>query len=319
MERAVMTSTAVSAAERAPRRVLDLRAPVPPGWVRELLGDAAGGATHTIEGLPVRVDALGALRFASITVVDAAHLDDAPFREVVARAFRALLQLAHHQSRVPVRFWNYVPDLRRPAEDGFTRYEVFNAGRHDGFAALAGEHDFRLHLPTSSGVGHRGDDFVVQVLLAPAAGVPVENPRQTPAYRYSRRYGELPPCFSRATLLAEPVVFDGVACRGLVAGTASIEGEDTVHPEELDAQLAVTLHNLDAIAAAIGAVGGGAATGLGSYRDLRVYVSDARYADAVARTFAPAFPRLGHLEIAIADICRQGLLMEAEGLITLDD
>jgi chorismate lyase/3-hydroxybenzoate synthase len=314
-----MTSAAVSAVQYAPQRLLDLRAPLPPAWVRKLLAASSGPVVHGVDGLRVRIDAVGALRFASITVPGAADLADAPFRAAVARSYRALLAMADELRRAPVRFWNYVPDLRRPSRDGFTRYEVFNAGRHDGFAPHAGDHDFRPHLPTSSGVGHRGDDFVVQVLMAPAAGAPVENPRQTPAYRYSRRYGELPPCFSRATLLAEPISFAGVACRGLVAGTASIEGEHTVHPDDLEAQLEVTLHNLRAIARAVGAAAGGAEAGLGSYRDLRVYVSDPRFAGAVVRGFEPEFPRLAHIEIAVADICRRGLLMEAEGIVTLDD
>ena len=30
----------------------------------------------------------------------------------------------------------------------------------------------------------------------------MENPRQTPSYRYSERYGPSPPCFARATLAA---------------------------------------------------------------------------------------------------------------------
>ena len=32
-----------------------------------------------------------------------------------------------------------------------------------------------------------------------APGVAIENPRQTPSYHYSRRYGPRPPCFARAT------------------------------------------------------------------------------------------------------------------------
>ena len=34
--------------------------------------------------------------------------------------------------------------------------------------------------------------------------MPVENPRQIPAFRYSKRYGPIPPCFARATRIKTP-------------------------------------------------------------------------------------------------------------------
>ena len=118
------------------------------------------------------------------------------------------------------------PVFRTTAGDGMNRYMVFNAGRHRGYRRrLSGRRDLPPSaIATASGVGTDGDDLFVAALGALRAGVPVENPRQIPAYRYSARYGPIPPCFSRATLELEPK-------RLFVGGTSSVCGEDSVHPE----------------------------------------------------------------------------------------
>src|SRR6187455_2321525 len=109
---------------------------------------------------------------------------------------------------------------------GLTRYMVFNAGR---FAALEELHGGRGELERSvasaTGVGHKGEDLHVHCLATRAGGRAVENPRQVPAYRYSTRYGPVPPCFARATEVAS------YGSRTLlVAGTSAVQGEDSTHP-----------------------------------------------------------------------------------------
>ena len=103
--------------------------------------------------------------------------------------------------RHPVRFWNFVPGIHADMGDGLDRYMVFNAGRFAAFCDWFGPAaTFNRHVPTASAVGiaqRRRSSSTRSATLE--AGVPVENPRQMPAYSYSRRYGPLPPCFARAT------------------------------------------------------------------------------------------------------------------------
>ena len=81
---------------------------------------------------------------------------------------------------------------------GLDRYMVFNAGRFDGYAQwLCASDGFGRLLPTASAVGVISDDLVIYCLASDTRGTPVENPRQKPAYKYSQRYGPMPPCFSR--------------------------------------------------------------------------------------------------------------------------
>src|SRR5436190_23935161 len=56
---------------------------------------------------------------------------------------------------------------------------------------------------------------------------------------YSRRFGPIPPCFSRASI----AVIAGTPMM-LVAGTASIRGEESVHVNDLGGQLRETFLNL---------------------------------------------------------------------------
>ena len=220
-----------------------------------------------------------------------------------------------------VRFWNHIPDIRRTNERGLDRYMVFNAGR---FAACSqwfgGPAAFDRLLPTASAVGHDGADLVVHALAGNDAGVAVENPRQVPSYRYSQRFGPRPPCFARATVLhgaGGPLI--------LVAGTASIRGQETVYVGDVRAQMLETFENLSVLVEAAAAAVRPIAPPrppqpaqcplepLRRFRELRVYYVRERDRLTVARMVAAALPHLEHVECVRADLCRPDLLVEVEG------
>jgi enamine deaminase RidA (YjgF/YER057c/UK114 family) len=139
----------------------------------------------------------------------------------------------------------------------------------------------------------------------------VENPRQTPSWRYSQRYGPTPPRFSRATVAAlenEPVV--------LLGGTASIVGEDTVHVGDLERQTHETLRNLAALIAAA-SIREDESGALDRLRSLRVYVTAPQHADEVRDVLASRCPHLSDVEFATSALCRPELLVEIEGVAAL--
>ena len=195
---------------------------------------------------------------------------------------------------------------------------VFNAGRFDGYAQWLCASDlsrrsakadgFGRLLPTASAVGVISDDLVIYCLASDTRGTPVENPRQKPAYKYSQRYGPMPPCFSRATIAD----VNGRR-RLLVGGTASIVGEDSAHLNDVGAQLEETLRNLEAlIDAATGQKESGCA--LARLIDLRVYVSRAEDAPSIHAELTARCPRASRIELVIARVCRPELLLEIEGV-----
>jgi len=312
----------------------------PPGWALELVRGAADLVWRPAEdGVQTRL--LEGQRFvlASARIPAALRLSSELFRAATAAAYAAISRcLEGCRAFHPVRCWNLIPGILEPLGEHRHRYMVFNAGRHDAFAkwlgagtgkrgrpgggASAGDTEARLlqHLPTASGVGRAGEELVVHCLAACSPGVPVENPRQVPSYRYSERYGQTPPCFARATrLMDEP----GTAGWVLVGGTASVRGEQTVHAGDLQAQTEETVANLEALlAAAAGSAGTGAAQPPSGFRHLRVYTPRLDDLDRVRRLVGSCLGHLmtadGSVELLHAELCRPDLLIEIEGLAILE-
>lgn len=321
--------------------------PRPPGWVSAL--EAHG----QIQMLPrahaattdLRTVSHGTLFHATTAIPRADRLDAAALEAAVAAAYLSLGEVITREGRHAIRFWNFIPDIHADMGDGRDRYMVFNAGRFSAFTQWYGPRDaFCRALPTASAVGIREGDgsLVVHAVAADAAGLPVENPRQVPAYSYSARYGALPPCFARATLVDSPAGGRGRLL--LVGGTASILGEDSAHLSDARAQTTETFENLAKLLAAAqappdaagdrssssaaarrdagtsGAAPSAEADGessLAAFSTLRVYIVRREDADIVRDMVTARLPRTTSVEFAQADLCRQNLLVEIEGVARL--
>src|SRR5690606_8127364 len=122
------------------------------------------------------------------------------------------------------------------------RYMIFNAGRYAAYTQWNDCRGLPSDIATASGVGHTGTDLFVHCLAGRVCGIPVENPRQIPAWKYSQQYGPFPPSFTRATLLRDKEID-----RLFVGGTASICGERSRHFANLKQQTRETLLNLAAV------------------------------------------------------------------------
>lgn len=222
--------------------------------------------------------------------------------EAVAGLYSQLARDLTCQEQFPLRIWNFVPDIQAPMSCG-DRYMAFNAGRFAAYTRWFGDADrFSAAIPTASGVGVDGDALWVHVLSAPSPGTPIENPRQIPAYRYSRRYGQRPPCFARATEFDDQL---------LIGGTASIIGEDSLHDEDLGTQTHETLRNLAALIQS--ATRCPLDHALDRLIDVRVHVSDPAFATTVATILDEQIAADCRVEFVGAQLCRRELLVEIEG------
>ncbi len=173
-----------------------------------------------------------------MVVPGADRLPDVEFERLTAEAYRLLHRgLDASPAGHAVRLWNFIPGIGDEAGSGLglhgnagagadlDRYMVFNAGRFAAYdERYGGAARFDRHIPTASGVGTAGSDLVLHCLADRHPGAPVENPRQRAAYRYSKRYGPLPPCFARATRIASP---RGDGQTLLIGGTSSVVGEES--------------------------------------------------------------------------------------------
>jgi chorismate lyase/3-hydroxybenzoate synthase len=282
-------------------------APEPPPWVAELMVDARARETDPA----VRTLSSGDLALVSIVVPGARQLDAERLGSEVAGAYDAVGRALRAIQRRPIRWWNYLPDPGEMITDALDRYMVFNAGRREGFGRVSRGEPIQPFAATASAVGIATDELVIHCLSSSSGGAAVENPRQTPAWQYSARYGPVPPTFSRATT-AE------VGGRRLlvVGGTASVVGEDSMHVGDVHAQLEETFCNIGALVSSAQRNHEAAAHALARMTDVRVYLTPNQPATTVHAAVQRRCPR-ARIEIVTASLCRPELLVEIEGLAEL--
>jgi chorismate lyase / 3-hydroxybenzoate synthase len=224
------------------------------------------------------------------------ELDERAWGGLRAATREAYGRLMHLQAREPAlhvwRVWNFIEAINEGAGDD-ERYRQFCQGRADGLGAGLPS------LPAASALGRRDGERVLQLIwiAGPAPGTAIENPRQVPAWRYPRRYGPVSPSFSRAMRVGSEVT---------IAGTASIVGHESLHRDDLRAQVGESLANLAAVTAAAGLHDAG-------LRAIKAYVRELEDMDAVAAQIGASHPQ-GAACVVQADICRSDLLVELEAL-----
>jgi chorismate lyase/3-hydroxybenzoate synthase len=279
--------------------------PEPPAWVGHLFAEPRA----TVQDPGTRAAALTCCRGGMFTLVsgvayEPAEKATAPFADAVASLYRSIGRELSRQNRHAVRIWNFVPDIQGPIPGAGDRYMAFNLGRFAAYCDwFGGPESFQTTLPTSSAVGVSERAVWVHVLAADAPGTPVENPRQIPSYRYSRRYGVRPPCFARATKVGSSL---------LIGGTASILGEQSRHAGDIRAQTRETFENLAALITA--AFPSACRKPLESLQSLRVHVRDAQNAPVVQTLLDQLAPEIPDVEFVQAALCRKELLLEIEGV-----
>jgi chorismate lyase / 3-hydroxybenzoate synthase len=284
-----------------------------PCWVGNLIRGQA--KRQSLDGFEMTVSRGEAASLVSLSLLGARELDSAQFEQRTAEAFgriRSLVATLGHKH--PVRFWNAVPDIHQQLDADRDRYMVFNAGRFHVFDDWFGESgQFTSRLPAASTVGHHGDTLYLNCLAFGQPGVALENPRQTPAFRYSSRYGALPPCFARACVVAHPL-FEGPVL--VASGTASILGEQSVHKNDLESQLSESLENLRTLIDEARGRDKPAAK-LDAFVDLRVFHTRRQDAGMIESTIRRSIGSATSLQISHAELCRTDLLVEIEGIARL--
>jgi chorismate lyase/3-hydroxybenzoate synthase len=299
--------------------LLDRPGSSPPGWVDEWVG---AGEPSSIEAGPLRLEAWTGATFSrfSLRIEGVEEMDAPRLQQSVGEAYLRVFERLASQRLHLLRTWAAIPRIHAPHGD-LDRYMVFNAGRFAAFAAwLGGQGAFARSVTTASAVGSSEEALEIHCLASVEPGVPVDNPRQVPAYRYSRQFGPLPPCFARATLLPSP---PGERAVVMVGGTASIVGEESRHKGDLTRQIDETHRNLAAVVASAGARATGVSREdlpecwLASYRELRLYYRDESGRNEIVDRTLDAFSGVRRVEARQAELCRPELLVEIEGVAEL--
>ena len=208
-----------------------------------------------------------------------------------------------------LRIWNYFPAINEGEGDA-ERYRRFCVGR-----ARAVDGAFNDPPPAATAIGASEDTGAVQViaLCSRAPAIALENPRQTPAWRYPREFGPVSPGFSRGALLDA----EGAQPRLLASGTASIVGHVSQHVGDVGAQLRESLANLQALLDE-GSARCGRRFSFAGCEALRVYLRepvDLAEAQAVIAESALPSERVVYLH---GEVCRRELAVELEGVFAAD-
>jgi chorismate lyase / 3-hydroxybenzoate synthase len=204
------------------------------------------------------------------------------------------------------RAWNYMPDIT-----GITyrqeRYQQFNAGRQKGFAASA--RAVTGNVPAACAIGVHGGPLSVAFLAGRKPTIALENPRQISAYHYPDQYGALRPTFSRASLatLHQQELL-------LLSGTASILGHETTHIGDIAQQTQETLRNIQAVLDQANLHTQSNTEYQLHDLQLRAYVRHAKDIDVVRNIVNASMKSSAEVLYLNADICRQDLDIEIEGI-----
>lgn len=228
------------------------------------------------------------------------------------KAHEVLIRSGCHFNRV-IRTWLYQGNI--VGHEGKTvRYHELNRARTDFFETDA---QIAAPYPASTGIGQEGTDVTMSCVALTAddpdafRNVALENPLQTSAFDYEKKYSVKSPKFSRAmaTVLDRQAIV-------WVSGTASIIASETCHLGDVAGQTYQTIENIRELISSQNLAQHGIeklGANLGDLASARVYIKN--HADyPTVRSICEEL--LGQTPIIYveADVCRDDLLVEIEAI-----
>lgn len=230
--------------------------------------------------------------------------------KLVFRAYKEILGfLDRMQYPFLARCWNYFPDINQE-NNGIERYKLFCSGRHNAFAEKY--QPMSCQLPAASAIGSQSGPLTINFIAARNnKGEHIENPRQVSAYQYPVEYGQCSPSFARATYM------DLKGSKYLyVAGTASIVGYKSCHKDNLLLQLQETHQNLDSLLDHSRCLlnRGAEKVEIKDAYVIKTYIRDVESLRLVEKLLEERLAGAQHRLYLIGDICRKELLLEVEGI-----
>ena len=222
--------------------------------------------------------------------------------ETTLRAYRSILDALRRLGHFHLwRCWNVIPDIHE-RENDLDHYMQFCLGRH---RALVTEEKLPgRKLPAASAVGSHDNRIQISFVAGKASGAAFENPEQVSAYAYPRQYGPASPSFSRSLFAGHHL---------WLSGTASIAGHQSIHATDLSAQVHETAARIRTLVESVRTENH---PPVKPPEHLKVYLRHRDSADGLIPVLRSAFPGGTSFHLVEADICRDDLLIEIEGVTT---
>ncbi|MCW0483071.1 hypothetical protein [Gaoshiqia sediminis] len=220
-----------------------------------------------------------------------------------------------------VRQWNYVEQIfgfQQLNSKNRQHYQLFNEVRSEYYS----NHRSRCDFPAATGIGVDQNGVTIECMLMKGNSklkvIPISNPKQLNSYKYgqtvlkgdpaNQRKANQVPQFERAKL-----VTNGRSSRVFVSGTASIVGQETIGPGDVEKQTRTTIDNMELLTSKMNLKSHCPELTVypEKYAYVRVYVKEEKDIPKVKSICREHF---GHVPITFvkADICRADLLVEIE-------
>lgn len=212
-----------------------------------------------------------------------------------------------------VRQWNYIEHIC--ICDGQSQhYQDFNDSRSHFYAKA----DWSSGYPAATGIGTEHGGIMVEFIAIQGEeliNLALDNPLQVAAHKYSQGVllGAEDPCFrKRSTPKFERARVLGLPGRQTVyiSGTAAIRGEVSLVADDITEQTRMTMQNIDYL---ISNENYPVENSSGVYEILRIYVKNPCQLEDARQYMKANYPDTTKIFIC-ADICREELLVEIEGI-----
>lgn len=213
-----------------------------------------------------------------------------------------------------LRVWNYIPSINAETPHGgelSEMYHYFNKGRFEAYVAHFGEDKEKWSIPAASAVGVDGNILTVEFFAVFSVPVFLENKVQVPAIDYSKKYGPVPPLFTRGA------IFDNQGQRLLItSGTAAIKGENSLHFDDPVRQFMEAIDNIRILISQFNLRLHEVEFGFGleDLQLLRVYYRHEQDKEKLGALARKVIDPDCNLVMMQAEICRKELLVEIEGV-----
>lgn len=287
---------------------------------KEILYKSAGASSYTV------------VNYGTFKVVHATGLMGGPEDSIEVasdKAFKSAMEILSREGLSIdhiIRQWNYVEDIAHLEDPtrATQNYQVFNDVR----AKYYNPGSFPFGYPAATGIGMTTGGVIIGFIAVSDSDQvevkAVRNPRQIDAHQYTDRVlvgkatgimGErCTPKFERGKM----VVLNGNTSM-YVSGTASILGELTQHPDDIEKQTLTTIENIFELFSRENQdeLGVNFDVSQIEFSHLRVYVKYQKDFPAVKAICESMLNSKSFLFLE-SDICREDLLVEIEGIFTID-
>ncbi len=227
-----------------------------------------------------------------------------------------------------IRQWNYIEDIFTiTPKNGkaIQNYQIFNDYRSSYYSKV----HFKNGFPAATGIGTRNGGYTIELIAlknnSNSCILPITNPIQTNAHAYSKEMladsatstviNKTTPKFERAKCIhnyKEGLIY--------VSGTASILNEKTVFENNISEQTLLVCRAIDALLSKENPTISSLKMSDNSNQRIlnyRVYVRNRKDIDIVESICKTHFGNVPTI-IVEADICRENLLVEVEGVMSYE-